>query len=1216
MSTKIPVPSAPNLIGSVKVQPTSVQPGQPVLVEVCDASGKPISDPTITVIIQGVPGSSRYFQFPTAGTVTLLVSATQGKTSQTAQATVTVAGTPLAFRKSLAAPVLTEIPLIQISSVPGQPYTAAFTLGNPPSITHTLAGAVNKSNATNIASPAKPVAVPVNAPTAAKVTVSRAEMIAARSNVPAAAMIPEKVTAAPASVTPAAVPIRTIAVPTDALGLEFTKTLAKLPATEVTRIAPTSVKTGATTTATLSAVLTSVGGLKTPPEATSYQWNFGDGQTLTTQSPNVTHDYSASIEAGDITRSFDVTCTAVHDNVTAKRTLVLHSAYGLCKQLGAIVPRVTGSAYAKFQQVAFFASLTVYNLEPTLITLNSMACVPLSDNTSVAPPAPKFTTMQNPVTVGAKSASAIGVYIPVSELQVPGAQINSFAVYYSGSMQAGGGKTIPVRFSYIFRIALGDQWVLNLPASRSFSAANWNLSGVLRAVTDLVTQPSAAVSKTGGQILDPATKTVAIALSASPTDLTTQTQVQSAIQAGLTSIALSSGALTTKGVATRLTAGNSGAAPAGSLKPLDLTYNPLSPPPVAAGNECYPDDISDADAATAGAQQLVCQLTTDVETVTVPSAFQNAQQGDIILSPAPVGTGDMIAAMFRALIPPQHHGHSGMMTANFYEITHCTASPNRISSNLNKDALGIPTSLNANMLQYAWPGSMTQSIDDATSQLYYIDPDNNSYPLQSFNTDSEGQGYEVIPPLVIKPLPENEATVRPQLRKAADIARSKGAQYDENGKLQTKGGCYYSFYCYTDPQISAGFGDAAGSDAGWAEGMSPAVCSSFVWLSLKDSGIPLVTASQYETLADFSAAAVAGGAQVGPQTLDGLIYYPAAERLAAANGLYQLFMEQALSQEGGFGTIPGVNQAIAGPLADQLLNMFASGNPNLAGSNAWQNPGDGNAVSPDNIIFWNPPYYGYAEPLQYLPRHTEQYTVSKWTKKPATSGSIKGKVTLNGNPVAKAHVWVYLPGGDTYTAADGSYTLANIPIGTYSLKAQAVVTTSGISVQYTNGENGQSLTLTSGTPNVVENVSLQGNPLPYRRLDMSYSISCDHGDANPFNTHGVQTAGPFTRSLDVNPGQVTNSLTYTYDYNGGGYFHINYVFSIALLQDYSIEVTLMGTMYDDNNPPNFQTQYTLPPFNVPMGGSWSGYTNMENANGYHNGPAIFTFTVTNNQQTG
>ena len=157
MSTTNPVAPVTTLIGSVKVTPTSVQPGQPVLVAICDASGNPISDPTITVIIQGVPGSSRYFQFPIAGTVTLSITAAQGKVTQTSQATVTVAGAPLAFRKSLTAPVVTEMPIIQISSVPGQPYSASFTLGNPSSIRGVLAAAVNKSNATNIASIGKTI---------------------------------------------------------------------------------------------------------------------------------------------------------------------------------------------------------------------------------------------------------------------------------------------------------------------------------------------------------------------------------------------------------------------------------------------------------------------------------------------------------------------------------------------------------------------------------------------------------------------------------------------------------------------------------------------------------------------------------------------------------------------------------------------------------------------------------------------------------------------------------------------------------------------------------------------------------------------------------------------------------------------------------------------------------------------------------------------------
>ncbi len=1151
------------LMGKVIVQPETVVPGQPVLVQVCDALGKPLSDPTVTVTIQGVQASARYYQFSTVGSRNFIVRAVRGELSETTQITINIAGNPLKFRSSLTLPTVTEMPMLQVASVSGQPYAATFTLGNTSSVRRVLADAVTHRN------PSIAHATP---------TLSAAAALTAVSHVPS-----------------------------DALGAEFAKVIETLPADRVIRLAPKSIKT-ATGTATSSAIIAAVGGLQTDPIDTKYLWNFGDGQTLTTQSPIVTHDYLPAIHAGKIAHSFDVTCTIVHDNLTVKRTLVLHSAYELCRRRGVIVPPVTGHMYATFQRVAFSASLIVHNLESSPITLNSMACVPISDDATVALPAPQFTTMKVPVVVAANSASALGVYIPLNQLRLSSAVVNGFAVYYRGEMKADSGTSVPVRFSYVFRIPLSDSGRSNIELPSHLGPASWDFGAALNTVAGLVTQPTGAVSKAGDQIVDPATKTVAIALSANPRDNTTLVQVHSAVKAGLTSIALKTGALTANRGALRL--------PPHVFHPptpINFRFDPLNPPPVAANNECYPDDISDDAAASAAAQQLVCQLTNETHIETIPSSFQNAQAGDIILSPVPVGGGDLIAALFRALTPPQHHTHSGIMTANFFEITHCTASPDRIEKNLNTTA-GIPTSFNSNMLQYGWPGSITQSIDDAISVVNLNDPTGASYPKQSFDASPQGDGFEIIPPLVVKPLPENEATVRSLLRTVADTARSKGAQYDSSGNLLRKGGCYYSFYGYTRPELSAGFTDAAGADAGWAQGMSPAVCSSFIWLCLKEKNIPLVTSDRFEKLSDFSASAVAGGAQVGSATLDGLIFYPQAERLQGAQALYQEFMNEARSKEYGLGTIPGVNEIIAGPLADQLINTFAFGNPNLVGSSAWKNPGDGNAVSPDNMIWWNPPYYGYAEPLQYLPRHTEPYTISRWTKV-ISWGSIKGTVRYNGAPVPNAHVWVYLPGGDVYTGADGSYTLNHVPIGPYKLKAQAVITTNGLSEEYTNSLDGQPITLTTANPNIVQDIELQGLPMNYRRADMKYSVSCDHGDANPFNTHGVQTAGPWSQSRYVNPGHETDSLKYSYDYDGGGYFHIDYVITIALLEDLSIEVTIVGTMYDDSSQ-DVQTQYTVGPFNVPMGGSGTAWMTLEHSNGYHNGPANFTFSVTNNQQTG
>jgi hypothetical protein len=1181
-----------NLIGSVLVNPPTAAPGQPVQVQVLDAAGKPLSDPSVNVTIQGVETTSRYYQFGVPGSYGLLVAAARGSLRESANATVVIAGAPLAYRFTLAPPV-TAVPILQVSQEPGLPYVATFSLGTPVG--------------------------------------SRRLLVAAH---PAAAA------AAPA------LPAMLVApTPVNALGDAVSKAMGSLPKTQITQIAPVSTPT-ATGTATTSASFAPVVA-QTPPMATSYQWDFGDGSTVTTQAPVVTHDFFAAIQAGKVAHSFDVSCTIVHDNLAVKRTLVLQSAYGLCRQFGVVVPPVSGDFYATFQQVAFSGSIVVHNLEASPIVLNQMACVAFSDDSSVTPAAPQFTAMKNPVQIQAKSVVALGVYVPTSQLQDAklGPKVNGFTVYYSGTMTAADGSAVPVRFSYSFRIALSDSGVVNETVNPVWTMPNWDLNGALQAVAAIATDPAASISTAGVQTVDPATGTVAIPLSATGTpSVAALAQIRSAVQAGLTHVAVKTGALsaTPLPAVPRLAPAAPAAAPVAAvaaarvaaaaavnlapvarvpapgpapvIRPVDLIIDPGNPPPVAEGNQCYPDDISDADAASANAQQLVCQLTGQTQTVEIPGSFQNALQGDVILSPAPVSGGDMIAAMFRALTPAQHHGHSGIMTSNYYEITHCTSSPERIAANVNT-TLGVPTSLNGNMLQYSWPGSLTQSVDDATTQTMLKDPGGTAYPFNSFNPQVVGDGFELIPPLVVKPLPENEVSERPTLRKAADTARSKGARYDSTGNLVQAGGCYYSFYCYTKPEIAAGFTDAAGADAGWAQGMSPAVCSSFVWLSVKENQIPLVTSNQYEKLSDFSQLAIAGGAQVGAATLDGLIFYPQAERLQGAQALKQMFMNQALSKEGGFGTIPGINEAVAGPLADQLINCFASGDPNKAGSSDWQTPGDGNAVSPDNIIWWNPPYYGYAEPLQYLPKHSEQYTPSAW-KKVITRGTITGTVQANGAPVANAHVWVYQPGGDTYTAGDGSFTLPNIPIGSYNLSASAVITQNGIPAEYDNLKGPAPVTLSAASPTVTANIVLTGAVQNFRRLDMQYSLSCDHGDANPWNTHGVQTTGTYTSSVDVNPGLYTNSYTYSYDYNGGGYFHIDYLFSVALVADLSLEVSIQATMYNDGDN-SVQLQYTVGPLNIPMGGSYSGWMTVEHdGTGYHNGPATLNFTLTNAQQTG
>jgi hypothetical protein len=70
---------ANTLIGPIQVQPATVRPGQPVLVQVCDLNGKPFTpDPAVTVTIQGVEATARYYQFSTPGTRKFTARAVKG----------------------------------------------------------------------------------------------------------------------------------------------------------------------------------------------------------------------------------------------------------------------------------------------------------------------------------------------------------------------------------------------------------------------------------------------------------------------------------------------------------------------------------------------------------------------------------------------------------------------------------------------------------------------------------------------------------------------------------------------------------------------------------------------------------------------------------------------------------------------------------------------------------------------------------------------------------------------------------------------------------------------------------------------------------------------------------------------------------------------------------------------------------------------------------
>lgn len=659
------------------------------------------------------------------------------------------------------------------------------------------------------------------------------------------------------------------------------------------------------------------------------------------------------------------------------------------------------------------------------------------------------------------------------------------------------------------------------------------------------------------------------------------------------------------------------------------TSGPPSAGPVEEGQICDPDNISDTDQVTAKAKALACQLSSnpnDAKVVLMPGSFQNALKGDIILSPGSDAADNIIGALLRALDPPQHHSHSGFMTLNYFEITHCTASPERISDPHNIGIGGI----DPNVLQYAWPGSISQTIDNAVGGEKWNEPTdptgNKYYTIQGFTPEplgfTDNNEFTTVYPLVIKPFPDNESAARPLLRKAADLARSKGARVNSDGNLIQKGGAYYCFYGYTKPEIALGFSDPAPASAGWAQGLSPAVCSSFIWLNMKANKINCVGPNSPETMDELSQAAQANGATVDATTLDGLFYYSAQVRQKAAQVL-NTSLNDLISK--GQGVLGGavLSLGIGKGIANQILNMFAFNNPDMFGPLAtnWQNPGDGNAVSPDNIQFWNPPYFGYAEPVQYLEKHLEQYTVSRW-KSYTVTGIISGTVTdYNGNIVSRAYVYVD-DAHNTYTDGNGYFELDNVPAGTYNLKVSATIPVNDTLQQVANGpsgpaDQGQAIDTSKLKQDYNYNVQVVLNPLPntFRQADISYDCNYDHSG-------GIgQQAGPIdtrtkTTTLYLNPDATIASYCDQFIY--GTLYYVNFGLSLQLLQDLSIQVKATLEPFDySGNPEPSPAPIT---FNVPAGGVYGqiftfevdGVTDLVS---WTNGPIKFSIQVNNNQQS-
>jgi hypothetical protein len=598
------------------------------------------------------------------------------------------------------------------------------------------------------------------------------------------------------------------------------------------------------------------------------------------------------------------------------------------------------------------------------------------------------------------------------------------------------------------------------------------------------------------------------------------------------------------------------------------TLDHQTPKKAIGGERC--DPWNEPDVVPTG---LFCMPTAEKETVLMPPRFMNARKGDIVLSP---GTGGLIAELMAAVSPPQFYSHSGIMTRNRDEITHSTAAESRITDPTFTGGDGI----RPDVLKYLWPGAITQTVDQAVHGQDFVDPETGkTYNIRGFPTILSGlMSDKVVPALVVKPDPLLETPeVRAKLHEIGDFA------------AQQEGKSHYRFFCYTDPAI--GLTATAPAEAKWAAGTFPTVCSSLIWMAIRQAGVAFEGGLEQE---DMDA-----GAQITPTTPDGLYLYSAAERLAAGEVLFSLLMGMLNV------VISDVEDALTDAredIANQIVNTFASdwSATEAKDSDKWRQTSDANAISADDLMFYDKPHYGFVEPLIFRDTRLEEVTVYRWSEVGPT-GTITGLVRFQGKPVGGADAQL-TESHATHTAADGTFTLTNVPVGDNIVEAQkehdGVLLTAQAKVAVAEGETAQVTIDLQAPSHVFRRLHVEGWMLV---SDYEFAAAVDpwsYGDINGFADLDPGTATHAVRTFDHVTDDAYGRLTLTFD----------------LRTDDSVEVNARIRVYHEDNASNNDfDEASLQPFVVKAGGSWSGWMYLGELHDTDYAEAHFTVANRTNQ---
>ena len=155
------------------------------------------------------------------------------------------------------------------------------------------------------------------------------------------------------------------------------------------------------------------------------------------------------------------------------------------------------------------------------------------------------------------------------------------------------------------------------------------------------------------------------------------------------------------------------------------------------GERCEPGDIPPH-------LGLTCQATGEWEYQ--PSYILNAKKGEILLSP---GRG-LIGGLLRHVVPPQRFSHTGMIVNRSPMLfRNSTAADARYPAGAGSDGFA------PDILKYGWPGTITETIDEAYFGHWLTSPEGTPYFFTTLNRNtSDFRETGLAFPMIVKPLPD------------------------------------------------------------------------------------------------------------------------------------------------------------------------------------------------------------------------------------------------------------------------------------------------------------------------------------------------------------------------------------------------------------------------------------------------------------------------------